>query len=133
MATLADVVNSKNETVDRCELPDAIFGAPVKPHLLHDVVRMQLANRRQGTAETRASEVAAGSLEARDGPGSGWLTRSRSGGTAVWCSGRTRSYAYDAQGGVAAGSWRPHDQGAGRGGPTESSAWSGHTKAMVAC
>ena len=61
MATLVDVVNAKNETVDRCELPDAIFAAAVKPHVLHDVVRMQLANRRQGTADTKGrSEVSGG-------------------------------------------------------------------------
>ena len=61
MATLVDVVNAKNETVDRCELPEAIFAAAVKAHVLHDVVRMQLANRRQGTADTKGrSEVSGG-------------------------------------------------------------------------
>jgi large subunit ribosomal protein L4 len=53
MTTLLDVVNTKNEKVDSLELPAAIFAAPVKPHLLHEVVRMQLANRRQGTADTK--------------------------------------------------------------------------------
>ena len=46
---MLDVMNAKRETVDRLELPPAVFGAPVKPHLLHEVTRMQLANRRQGT------------------------------------------------------------------------------------
>ena len=51
MATV-DVINTKNEKVDSLELPAAIFGAAVKPHVLHDVVKMQLARRREGTAET---------------------------------------------------------------------------------
>jgi large subunit ribosomal protein L4 len=61
MTTLLDVVNTKNEKVDSLELPPAIFDAPVKPHLLHEVVRMQLANRRQGTANTKGrSEISGG-------------------------------------------------------------------------
>ncbi len=61
MTTLLDVVNTKNEKVDSLELPAAIFDAPVKPHLLHEVVRMQLANRRQGTADTKGrSDVSGG-------------------------------------------------------------------------
>ena len=61
MATSVDVVNANNEKVDSLELPEAIFGAPLKSHLLHDVVRMQLANRRQGTADTKGrSDVSGG-------------------------------------------------------------------------
>lgn len=61
MATRIDVVNANNEKVDTFELPEAIFGAEVRAHLLHDVVRMQRANRRQGTAETKGrSDVAGG-------------------------------------------------------------------------
>ena len=52
MATVT-VVNANNEKVDSLTLPAAIFDAEVKPHLLHEVVRMQLANRRQGTADTK--------------------------------------------------------------------------------
>jgi len=60
-ATTVNVVNVKRETVDRLDLPAAIFGAEVKPHLLHEVVRMQLAARRQGTANTKGrSEVRGG-------------------------------------------------------------------------
>ena len=47
MGTNVDVVNTSNEKVDSLELPEAIFGVAAKPHLLHEVVRMQLANRRQ--------------------------------------------------------------------------------------
>jgi large subunit ribosomal protein L4 len=61
MATTVNVVNAKQETVDRLELPAAIFEAPIKPHLLHEVARMQLAKRRQGTADTKGrSEVSGG-------------------------------------------------------------------------
>jgi len=61
MPTTVDVINANNEKVDSLELPEAIFGAPVKPHLLHDVVRMQRANARQGTAATKGrSEVSGG-------------------------------------------------------------------------
>jgi len=61
MATTVDVLNANNEKVDSIELPEAVFGAPVKSHLLQDVVRMQLANRRQGTADTKGrAEVSGG-------------------------------------------------------------------------
>ncbi len=61
MATTVNVVNTQNEKVDSLELPEAIFGAAVKPHLLHEVVRMQLATYRQGTADTKGrSEVSGG-------------------------------------------------------------------------
>jgi large subunit ribosomal protein L4 len=100
MATIVDVVNGKNETVDRCELPEAVFAAPVKPHLLHEVVRMQLAARRQGTADTKGrSEVSGGGKKPWKQKGTG---RARSGSTRspLWRHGGTifgptpRSYAY---------------------------------------
>lgn len=100
MATHVDVVNAKNETVDRCELPETIFGAPVKPHLMHDVVRMQLANRRQGTAKTKGrAEVRGGGKKPWKQKGTG---RARSGSTRspLWRHGGTvfgphpRSYEY---------------------------------------
>jgi large subunit ribosomal protein L4 len=100
MATLVDVVNAKNETVDRCELPEAIFSAPVKPHLLHEVVRMQLAKRRQGTADTKGrSDVSGGGKKPWKQKGTG---RARAGTTRspLWRHGGTifgpqpRSYAY---------------------------------------
>jgi large subunit ribosomal protein L4 len=100
MATLVDVVNAKNETVDRCELPEAIFSAPVKPHVLHEVVRMQLAKRRQGTADTKGrSEVSGGGKKPWKQKGTG---RARAGTTRspLWRHGGTvfgpqpRSYAY---------------------------------------
>lgn len=61
MPPLLDVVDMENQKVGQVSLDDAVFGAPVKPHLVHEVVVMQLKNRRQGTASTkRRSEVSGG-------------------------------------------------------------------------
>ena len=55
------VCNSKNEEVGEIELNDEIFDVPIKPHVLHEVVNMQLARRRAGTASTKGrSEVRGG-------------------------------------------------------------------------
>lgn len=55
------VCNSKNEEVGEIELNDEIFDVPIKPHLLHEVVNMQRARRRAGTASTKGrSEVRGG-------------------------------------------------------------------------
>jgi large subunit ribosomal protein L4 len=60
MATFK-VINLSGEPVGEIELADAVFGAPVKQHLLWEVVRMQRANRRSGTACTKGrSEVRGG-------------------------------------------------------------------------
>jgi large subunit ribosomal protein L4 len=99
MATV-DVINAKNEKVDSLELPAAIFGAAVKPHLMHDVVRMQLARRRQGTSDTKGrSEVSGGGKKPWKQKGTG---RARSGSTRspLWRHGGTifgphpRDYGY---------------------------------------
>lgn len=43
------------------ELKDDIFFGPIKDYLIHDVVKMQLANKRQGTASTKLrGEVSGG-------------------------------------------------------------------------
>lgn len=49
MATV-DVLNMKGDKVSQTELPDEIFNVPVKPPVLHQVVKAQLAARRSGTA-----------------------------------------------------------------------------------
>ncbi|MGD8371638.1 MAG: 50S ribosomal protein L4 [Syntrophobacterales bacterium] len=55
------VCNSKNEQIGEIELRDEIFNVPVKSHLLHEVVTMQLAKRRAGSAFTKGrSEVRGG-------------------------------------------------------------------------
>ncbi len=56
-----DVLNTKREKVGELELNDHVFNAPDKPYILHEVVRMQLAKRRAGTASTKGrSEVSGG-------------------------------------------------------------------------
>jgi large subunit ribosomal protein L4 len=58
---MVTVWNSKNEQVGEIELNDRVFNVPVKSHLLHEVVSMQLAKRRAGTASTKGrSEVRGG-------------------------------------------------------------------------
>ena len=42
-----DVYDLKKKKVDEIELSETVFAAPVKKHLFYDVVRAQLANRRQ--------------------------------------------------------------------------------------
>lgn len=49
MATV-DVLNMNGDKVSQTELPDEIFNVPVKPPVLHQVVKAQLAGRRSGTA-----------------------------------------------------------------------------------
>ncbi len=48
-----DVMNQQGEKVSQIELSDDIFDVPVKACVLHDVVRMQLAGRRSGTASVK--------------------------------------------------------------------------------
>lgn len=45
-----DVLNQVGEKVAQAELADSCFNIDVKPSVLHAVVKMQLANRRAGTA-----------------------------------------------------------------------------------
>src|ERR671918_2128600 len=58
---VVDVFDLRKRKVGKVTLPDAVFAAEVKPHLLHEVVTMQMANRRQGTHSTLGrSEVRGG-------------------------------------------------------------------------
>src|ERR1700733_14746854 len=60
MPTL-DVVNQKNEKVGSMDLEAAIFASEINYPLVHQVIKAQLANRRQGTAKTKTkSEVRGG-------------------------------------------------------------------------
>ena len=60
MSTI-DIINTSNERVGEATLNDSIFNLEVKEYLLHDVVRMQLAGRRAGTASTKTRvEVSGG-------------------------------------------------------------------------
>ena len=48
-----DVVNNRAEKISEAELADTIFAAPVKKSVLHEVVTMQLASRRSGSASVK--------------------------------------------------------------------------------
>lgn len=48
------VFDMNREQVSERELADEVFSADVKGYLLHDMVRYQLAARRQGTAKTKS-------------------------------------------------------------------------------
>lgn len=56
-----DVWDVKKNKVGEMELSAHVFAAEVKPHLMHEVVRRQLASRRSGTAATKTrGEVSGG-------------------------------------------------------------------------
>jgi len=48
-----DVLNIKGEKVSQVELVDMIFNVAVKSSVLHEVVKMQLASKRSGTAAVK--------------------------------------------------------------------------------
>ena len=97
---LQDVYNMDGTKVSEIELTDEIFKVPVKGHLLHEVVTMQLANKRAGTASTKGrSEVRGGGAKPFRQKGTG---RARAGTrrSPLWRGGgvtfgpKPRSYAY---------------------------------------
>jgi len=48
-----ELLNQKKEKVGTITLSDAVFGAEVNHALVHQVIKAQLADRRQGTAKTK--------------------------------------------------------------------------------
>jgi large subunit ribosomal protein L4 len=84
-----DIINIEGAKLGEVELNDAIWGTQVKPYLMHDVVLMQLANRRQGNASTKTrGEVSGGGRKPWKQKGTG---RARAGSTTspVWVGGGT--------------------------------------------
>jgi large subunit ribosomal protein L4 len=59
MTTLA-VYDIQNKKVNDIELDDEIFNAKIKPFLLYDVVRMNLASQRKGSAATKNKALVRG-------------------------------------------------------------------------
>lgn len=49
---MVQALDANGEKTADVALDEVVFGASALPHLLHDVVKMQLANRRQGSAST---------------------------------------------------------------------------------
>jgi large subunit ribosomal protein L4 len=62
MATI-DVYNLKREKVGSLELSDEVFATEVKEHLFYDVVKAQLASRRQGTQCAKNRSAVSGSTK----------------------------------------------------------------------
>jgi len=59
MATL-ELFDKDRQVKDTVELPDSVFGATVKTHLLHQVVVAQRNSRRSGSASTKTRKEVAG-------------------------------------------------------------------------
>ena len=55
-----DVVDTKNNVLKSASVKEDIFDAEIKEHLVHEVVVMQMANRRRGTSSVKGrSDVSA--------------------------------------------------------------------------
>ena len=95
-----DVYDAQGQILRQVDIPDGVFGVEVKDHLLYEVVRYQLARRRQGTAHTKSrSAVRGGGRKPWRQKGTG---RARAGSrrSPLWRGGGTvfgpmpRTYAY---------------------------------------
>ncbi len=54
------MLDMKGAKVGEVEIKDEVFNCDVKPHLIHDVVKMQLASRRRGTVQTKTRKDVSG-------------------------------------------------------------------------
>ena len=97
---VADVFDIERKKVSQVDLNDAVFGAEVNEAIIYDVVKMQLASRRSGTASTKTrSDVSGGGKKPWRQKGTG---RARAGTTRspIWRGGgivfgpHPRDYAY---------------------------------------
>lgn len=95
-----EVLDINGSKVSEIALSEEIFGGEVKEHLFYEVVKMQLANRRSGTASTKTKgEVSGGGIKPWKQKGTG---RARSGSirSPLWRHGGTvfgphpRDYSY---------------------------------------
>lgn len=57
---IVDIYNLGKEVVGQLELSEEVFGAPVRQHLMHEVVRAQLNGRRSGTAQAKERNAVRG-------------------------------------------------------------------------
>jgi large subunit ribosomal protein L4 len=97
---VTEVYNTDNKKVGEVELNDALFGLEVKKHILHDIVKMQLANRRAGTASTKTrTEVRGGGAKPYRQKGTG-RARAGTNNSPLWRGGgvtfgpKPRDYSY---------------------------------------
>lgn len=97
---VANVFNIEKKKVAKIELNDAVFGAEVNEAIVYDVIKMQLASRRAGTASTKTrSDVRGGGKKPWRQKGTG---RARAGTTRspIWRGGgivfgpHPRDYSY---------------------------------------
>jgi large subunit ribosomal protein L4 len=97
---VADVFDIEKKKVSQVDLNDAVFGAEVNEAIIYDVVKMQLASRRSGTASTKTrSDVSGGGKKPWRQKGTG---RARAGTTRspIWRGGgivfgpHPRDYSY---------------------------------------
>lgn len=58
---VVNVLNSKAEKISEIDLSDEIFNVPVKSSVLHEVVKMQLACKRSGSASVKRRSDVTGS------------------------------------------------------------------------
>lgn len=58
---VVEVKNLDGKSVGQVELADAVWGAEIKPHLLHEASRWYLAGLRRGTHKTKVRHEVAGS------------------------------------------------------------------------
>ena len=84
-----DIIDIHRQKISEMEVDDRLLNEPEKPHLIYDIVRMQLASRRSGTACTKErSFVSGGGRKPWKQKGTG---RARSGSTRspLWRGGGT--------------------------------------------
>jgi len=97
---VADVYDIDKKKVSQIELNDAVFDAEANPDVMYEVVRMQMASKRRGTASTKErGDIRGGGKKPWRQKGTG---RARAGTTRspLWRGGGTvfgpspRGYAY---------------------------------------
>ncbi|MBN2397776.1 MAG: 50S ribosomal protein L4 [Deltaproteobacteria bacterium] len=95
-----DVYDIEKTKIGQVELNDLVFGAEVNEQILHEVVKMQLACRRQGTASTKTrSDVSGGGRKPWRQKGTG-RARAGTSRSPLWKGGGTvfgphpRDYSY---------------------------------------
>jgi large subunit ribosomal protein L4 len=97
---VVDVHNIEGNPVAQVELPDEVFNVPVKTHVLHEVVTMQLANRRSANPKVKhRGDVAGSTRKLYKQKGTGRARRGdikspllRGGGVIFGPDGRTYAY-----------------------------------------
>jgi large subunit ribosomal protein L4 len=97
---VADVFNIEKKKVSQVDLSDIVFGAEVNEAVIYDVVKMQLASRRSGTASTKTrSDVSGGGKKPWRQKGTG-RARSGTSRSPIWKGGgivfgpHPRDYSY---------------------------------------